>query len=134
MSLITLIGVVVFVSLGNWQLERAAYKRAIVDRFENRLNSDFVVFNQAEALHEMEYRRVILAGQYDFQRTFLLDNQLSKGRAGFHVISPFAPRQRRCYFGKPGLACNGKFPAAVTSYKGTDESQRDKRDNSQACF
>ncbi|NNE64272.1 MAG: SURF1 family protein [Gammaproteobacteria bacterium] len=89
MTLITLSGVILFMSLGVWQLNRAAYKQTILNRFEARLQAEFTVFNEQEELYEQEYSRVIMQGHYDLQRTLLLDNQLSQGRAGYHVISPF---------------------------------------------
>ena len=89
MTLITLSGVILFMSLGVWQLDRAAYKQTILKRFEARLQAEFIVLNEEVSLDEQEYRRVILRGHYDHRRTLLLDNQLSEGRAGYHVISPF---------------------------------------------
>lgn len=89
MTVISLAGVVVFVSLGLWQLERAAFKRAILNKYEARLQADFTVFDEHESLQQQEYRRVILPGRYDSDHTLLLDNKLSGGRPGYHVISPF---------------------------------------------
>lgn len=89
MTLIASCGVIVFVSLGLWQLDRAVYKQAILDKFESRLQAEFTGFNEQESLEQQEYRRVIARGHYDRQHTLLLDNQLSDGRAGYHVISPF---------------------------------------------
>jgi surfeit locus 1 family protein len=89
MTLISLCGVVVFVSLGLWQLDRAAFKRTILNKYEARLQADFSVFKEHEPLEKQEYRRVIALGRYDPRHTLLLDNQLSDGQAGYHVISPF---------------------------------------------
>lgn len=89
MTLISLSGVVVFVSLGLWQLDRAAFKQAILDKYEARLQADFSVFDEQKPLQKQEYRRVIIPGRYDALRTLLLDNQLSDGQAGYHVITPF---------------------------------------------
>lgn len=89
MTLIALSGVLLFASLGFWQLDRAKYKQDILDRFEARLQADFIEYNEFDSLDDMQYRKVILRGQFDNQRTLLLDNQLSNGRAGYHVISPF---------------------------------------------
>lgn len=88
-TLITVSGVALFILLGFWQLERAAYKQTIVDRFEARLNADYLPFTKVESWSEIEYRRVILQGHYDSRRTLLLDNQLSRGKAGYHVLTPF---------------------------------------------
>lgn len=89
MTSITVVAVVLFAAMGIWQLDRAAYKQAIEERFEARLSADFLPLTQFDDLQQREYQRVILSGLYDTQRTILLDNQLSGGRAGYHVISPF---------------------------------------------
>ena len=89
MTLITLSGVVLFVALGLWQLDRAGYKQAIVDRFEARLGAEYQSFTRVSDWGLVEYRRVILRGRYENQQTLLLDNQLSRGRAGYHVLTPF---------------------------------------------
>jgi len=37
----------------------------------------------------MEFRKIIISGQYDLSRTLLIDNQLYQGQAGYHVLTPF---------------------------------------------
>ena len=87
---ITLMAVVLFLALGFWQLERAAYKQTIADRFQERLNADFKPFEPGtKDWSAIEYQPVILEGHYDNRHTLLLDNQLSRGRVGYHVLSPF---------------------------------------------
>lgn len=39
-------------------------------------------------LEEYRYRRVIVAGEYDSEQQFLLDNQMFKQQAGYHVLTP----------------------------------------------
>lgn len=94
MALITLVGLMLFISLGLWQLERAAVKDAIEMKFETRLASDYRQFEAWELTSEieisdMEFQKLIINGHYDTQRTLLIDNQLHRGKAGYHVISPF---------------------------------------------
>jgi surfeit locus 1 family protein len=89
MSLIALSGIALFVSLGFWQLDRAAFKQVIVDNFEGRLNANYQALEQPDDWRNIEYKLVILQGQYDTGRTLMLDNQLDQGRAGYHVLTPF---------------------------------------------
>ncbi len=89
MTLLTALGLVIFISLGMWQLDRAAFKEALKYRFETRLATDFRLFDASEPLIDIEYRKLILRGRYDISRSILLDNQLLQGRAGYHVLSPF---------------------------------------------
>lgn len=89
MILIALTGVSLFVSLGLWQLDRAAFKQVIIDNFEARFNADYQALGDPDDWLKVEYQRVILHGQYVSGRTLLLDNQLDQGRAGYHVLTPF---------------------------------------------
>lgn len=86
--LMTLAGVILFASLGNWQLERAAYKESIKLRFEQRLTQAYRPFNAADGLEDIEYRRLTLNGRFDNAHHFLLDNQLHQGKAGYQVLTP----------------------------------------------
>ena len=86
--LLTLAGVVLFVGLGNWQLQRAAYKQAIEDRFEQRLAQEYRLLAGGDDFSDIEYRKLILRGRFDNRRHFLLDNRLHRGRAGYHVLTP----------------------------------------------
>lgn len=86
--LLTVTAVSIFALLGNWQLERAAYKQALEDRFENRLQQDFQRFDADQPLDDLQYRRLVFNGTYDVERQFLLDNQTYRGRAGYQVLTP----------------------------------------------
>lgn len=89
MLLIMFSAVSLFATLGLWQLDRAGFKQVVEQKYETRLASDYVPFKAAESWPDIEYQKVILQGGLDTTRTLLLDNQLYKGRAGYHVISPF---------------------------------------------
>jgi len=89
MTLIALSGIVLFIALGLWQLDRAAFKQHVVDKYEARLNADYQLLKTPDDWSEVVYRRVILRGQYDLSRTLLLDNQVEQGKVGYHVLTPF---------------------------------------------
>lgn len=74
---------VVFLSLGNWQRERAAEKRASQAAFDE---AQTFVSLPADA---PDWSRVTLTGSLDTERHLLLDNKLNRGRAGVHVLTPF---------------------------------------------
>ncbi len=86
--LLTVTAVSIFALLGNWQLERAAYKQELEDRFERRLQQDFERFDADQPLEDLQYRRLVFEGSWDHERQFLLDNQTHRGRAGYHVLTP----------------------------------------------
>ena len=86
---LTLAGVALFVSLGIWQLERAAYKAGLERRFEQRLAADYERLEKTIDIADIQYRKLRLAGRYDLEHQFLLDNRVQEGRAGYHVLTPF---------------------------------------------
>jgi surfeit locus 1 family protein len=86
--LFTAAGVSLFVALGMWQLERAAFKEAIELKFEQRLAEPYRSFSSINDLDDIEYRKLQLQGRYDNSRNLLVDNQLHRGRAGYYVVTP----------------------------------------------
>ncbi len=77
------------VSLGFWQLERAAYKQQLQAEFEARNQAKPMSMVQLLSRDDFAFITVGLHGSYDNARSFLLDNRTNGGRAGFEVITPF---------------------------------------------
>jgi len=86
--LLALLGVAVFGSLGNWQMNRSAERRAEIEAFEKARAAA-----PAEGLGAVSpqggYLRVALSGRYDGERQILMDNMTHEGRRGYHVLTPF---------------------------------------------
>lgn len=77
------------VALGLWQLDRAAEKRGLLTEFAERnagIPEPLVL--PTEVPLDWQYRKVRVSGRLDGTRQFLLDNQVSEGRAGYHVLTP----------------------------------------------
>lgn len=89
MTIITLTVVIIFVKLAMWQLDRADFKDAIKEKFESRLATDYQRFSVTDSLTDIDYRNLILDGEFDVNRTILVDNKLFEGRAGYDVLTPF---------------------------------------------
>ena len=89
MTVIALVAVVIFLMLGMWQLERAAFKDSVKIKYETRLNAPYQPFLADDSLTDMEYRNLMLDGEFDVDRTILIDNKLFQGRAGYEVLTPF---------------------------------------------
>lgn len=87
--LLTVIGLFLFVTLGLWQLDRAAYKAAIIDKYETRLAQPRQIFSAGDDLADIEFRQLVVNGEYDLGHSFYLDNQLHRGTAGYGVLTPF---------------------------------------------
>lgn len=77
--------VVLFVVLGNWQLGRAAEKRALDEDF-SRAGPALPLPPASIAVPR--YQRVTASGSYDTDHQFLLDNMSESGRAGVRVLTP----------------------------------------------
>jgi len=107
MSVLVLLMLPVLVSLGFWQLERAAEKRGYEDVYLER-QSQMAVAPPAQ-LQAFEFGRVKLTGHFDGQHQILLDNQTKDGRVGYWVISRFVGDDGR------GWLVNRGWVAATSS-------------------
>lgn len=79
-------------ALGIWQLGRSDEKRQFLDQQEQStasaeiLRLSTAIDGNAEKLR---YKKVIATGHYDLAHQFLIDNQISGGKAGYFVLTPF---------------------------------------------
>lgn len=88
MLLVAAIGI----TLGGWQMRRAAEKEAIEQRIGERekapaLRLDGVSASPADA-DALEFRQVAVRGEFVVGWTIYLDNRPYQGKPGFHVITP----------------------------------------------
>lgn len=83
------IAAAVGISLGLWQTRRAIEKEAIEAKLSAR-ESDMPVSlsTGARAIDDVEYRRVVVKGEFIGNWTIYLDNRPYKGGAGFYVLTP----------------------------------------------
>lgn len=87
-TLLTIALIVMLVSLGRWQLHRAAEKRVLYDSFA--AGSDTVRAVDGQTPKVPRYSQVEATGHYDDSRQVLIDNMVNAERAGYFVITPFA--------------------------------------------
>ena len=85
--LLALLGVAVFGSLGNWQLNRSAERRAELDAFD-KASAAAPSGELADIGVDGGYRRVRTSGRYLAGQQFLLDNMTHEGQRGYHVLTP----------------------------------------------
>jgi len=74
-----------FVSLGFWQLDRAAEKLAMQALFDDDASYVPLVDN----MQVKDFQRVSVSGRFLGDRQFLLDNMISNGRVGYYAITAF---------------------------------------------
>lgn len=87
------IGVAVTLSLGNWQLSRAAQKQALFDAIEAQkqlVTLDLTAQAAIEIVAKEVHRKVTASGRWLPTHQVFLDNRQMNGRPGFYVVTPFA--------------------------------------------
>lgn len=81
----------ILLTLGVWQLNRAEEKRALIRLQEQRQSSKILVLSATmpDSAEALLYKPIQAVGYYDGNHQYLLDNQVSKGKAGYFVLTPF---------------------------------------------
>ena len=80
---------VLLISLGFWQLDRADEKRAIEDQIASANSGDVELVTSVEFLKDKEYYHVRLQGSYISDKQFIYDNQIVDQISGYYVLTPF---------------------------------------------
>ena len=81
--------IALLVSLGRWQVARAAEKQARQALLEQRMKEQGVRLGASVSdAAAMLYRHVVAEGRYVPEGQVFIDNRMHLGRAGFHVMTP----------------------------------------------
>lgn len=89
--LLTVAAAALFVRLGVWQLDRAAYKDSLVRRYAAAATAAPVPFGQVAATPPADaFPRVAVQGSWLAERVYLLDNPHHDARGGVEVYVPLA--------------------------------------------
>ena len=77
-------------ALGTWQLGRAEEKRAFLKQQEQGSASEIIELSTAieTDVDALRYKKAQAIGHYDQAHQFLIDNQISDGKAGYFVLTP----------------------------------------------
>jgi surfeit locus 1 family protein len=107
MTLLLIILLTVFISAGLWQLGRAGEKHDLNAAF----NAGSIVKTLNEPVSdtdaaEYRFRLIQLSGRYDPRRQFLLDNIVSEGRNGYHILTPFISGEQTLLVNRGWLAAD----------------------------
>ena len=89
-TIVALLLIIMFMTLGIWQMQRGHFKRNI----ENALHQNPDAISSAISLPfedttKWRYKHIALVGSYDSSKQFLLDNQVRDQRPGYNVFTPF---------------------------------------------
>jgi surfeit locus 1 family protein len=82
--------IILFCSLGTWQLYRLQWKEALISEISFGLQSSPIKYSKTL---NKNYQRVVLEGAYNFQNQIYLYSLNEKGQPGFDVITPFTTLQ-----------------------------------------
>ncbi|MGZ5006445.1 MAG: SURF1 family protein [Methylobacter sp.] len=81
----------VLIGLGMWQLDRSEQKRVFLEQQEQAAASETLHLSTTinSTTETLRYRNVEVVGRYDREHQFLIDNQISDGKVGYFVLTPF---------------------------------------------
>ncbi|MCK9562985.1 MAG: SURF1 family protein [Bacteroidales bacterium] len=77
------------IALGFWQLGREEEKAALLAASEASEQAPPVALAELDRAGTHSYRRVLVSGKFDNQRTILLQNRVRNGLPGYEVVVPF---------------------------------------------
>lgn len=89
-TLLVFLGTGICVRLGIWQLDRLEQRRVFNHQVETMRSADPLDLNQEipANIAEMEWRAVLVSGEYDFEQQVALRNQYNGDQYGYHLITP----------------------------------------------
>lgn len=87
---LVILGTLVLVRLGIWQLDRLEERRANNAHYVEMQSMPPLDLNVEipVSLTEMEYRAVAVSGMYDFENQIAVRNQYHDGQTGYHLFTP----------------------------------------------
>lgn len=96
-TLLVLAGMAVMARLGVWQLDRLAQRRANNARVLVQVSQPPLDLNTAPlqdsawqaSLVDMQYRKAVVTGEYDFSQQVVLKDQIWQNQVGVHLLTPF---------------------------------------------
>jgi surfeit locus 1 family protein len=88
-TLFTLAAVAIMVALGTWQVERLAWKNALIDRIESGMRAAPAPLPaRVENPAEWDFRRVSVTGQFLHDHELDLAARSMNGRVGYQIVTP----------------------------------------------
>jgi surfeit locus 1 family protein len=87
MTLLTIVLLIAFISLGRWQWHRGEAKEAVWAEFARESSAEGLGSRDLDDIDR--FGRVALTGQFEPNHQFLLDNRSHDGAPGYEVLTPF---------------------------------------------
>ena len=77
--------IILFCSLGTWQIYRLQWKVDLISEINNGLNSEPVFYSNTNIKN---YQKVKFSGIFDFEKQIYLYSLNNKGKPGYDIITP----------------------------------------------
>jgi surfeit locus 1 family protein len=88
-TLFTLVAVAIMVGLGTWQVERLAWKNALIERIESGMRAaPLPLPARVENPAEWDFRRVSVTGRFLHDHEIDLAARSMNGRVGYQIVTP----------------------------------------------
>ena len=88
-TILAILGISLFFSLGTWQVNRAGVKEKLQHDIESKQNQPaFTLQKSTTDISSKSYVSVKALGHYDAKNEILIDNEIYQGKAGYHVLTP----------------------------------------------
>jgi surfeit locus 1 family protein len=87
-SLLVITVALICIRLGIWQLDRLNQRRDFNSHYLAMSTMEPLELPAKSDLEEMEYRRVVAEGIYEFSQQVAIRNQYFQGEYGFHLLTP----------------------------------------------
>lgn len=110
LSLLSVVFILLFTSLGFWQLNRAHEKTLILNEFEQRAKVGPLSTKDLERPNDWRFYQIKMVGKFDEAHTILLDNKTFNGKVGYEVYTPFIAKGMT----NPVLVDRGFIPMGVS--------------------
>ena len=85
LSIFVFFSIVLFCSLGTWQIYRLQWKLDLIDEINYGLNSESVPYSKKNIIN---YQKVKFSGTFDFGKQIYLYSLNSNGKPGYDIITP----------------------------------------------
>ena len=84
-SIFVFISIILFCSLGTWQIYRLQWKLDLISEINYGLNSEPIFYTNTKIIN---YQKVKFDGIFDFDKQIYLYNLNEKGKPGYDIITP----------------------------------------------
>ncbi len=104
-----IVGVIILVGLGTWQMQRLEWKEDLLARIEARISADPVALPPGPDPEADRYLPTALSGRFDDGVVRVLVSHKQMG-AGYRLISPFETEGRRIMIDRGFIRVNSPLP------------------------